>query len=70
MTGRAYWDPVYGGKAEDALSWFEAAPGLSAEPDRGPCAPLRCRRYRGGRVAAGRPSARRRLRAGHRADLG
>ena len=31
MTERAYWDRVYGGKAERELSWFEAAPGLSAE---------------------------------------
>jgi len=31
MADRAYWDDVYADKADDSLSWFEAAPGVSAE---------------------------------------
>ena len=31
MSGAGHWDAVYGGKPDDSLSWFEAAPGLSAE---------------------------------------
>ncbi|HCQ63759.1 MAG TPA: SAM-dependent methyltransferase [Rhodobacteraceae bacterium] len=30
MTDRAHWNRVYADKADDSLSWFEAAPGLSA----------------------------------------
>ncbi len=31
MSRRGHWDAVYAGRPDAALSWFEAAPGLSAE---------------------------------------
>lgn len=30
MTDRGHWNGIYADKADDSLSWFEAAPGLSA----------------------------------------
>lgn len=30
MADRAHWNGVYADRADDSLSWFEAAPGLSA----------------------------------------
>lgn len=31
MADRGHWDAVYGDRAADSLSWFEAGPGLSGE---------------------------------------